>query len=198
MTKEISLRRQLLTCVLFCALAVAITLIFKRPPYISILLAGPPLFLQAIFGLVLGALYWAASAIGFKYMAKHQATQSTVESYARLNLRGWNPLWIALAAGIGEELLFRGALQPLIGVWATSALFVLAHIRAYRFNILNARVLFQALGIFSVSVVLGFLALYVGLLTAVIVHVSMDVVGLCIVRRVTTSLVSCGGKAMSA
>lgn len=198
MTKKFSLTRQLLTGLLFCVLAVAITAVFNRRPYIAALLAGQPLYRQAIFGLVIGALYWMASAIGFKYMAKHQATQSTVESYARLDLRGWNPLWIALAAGVGEELLFRGALQPLLGVWTTSGIFVLAHTRAYQLNTLNARVFFQSFGIFSVSVAFGFLAIYVGLLAAIIVHVSMDVVGLCVVRRVTTSPVSCCAKAMSA
>lgn len=158
--------------------------IFRRQPYIPVLLSGLPLAQQTIWGLVIGAFYWLACTIGFKYTVKHQTTQSTVESYARLDLRGWNPLWIALAAGIGEELLFRGALQPLLGIWATSALFVLAHTRAYRFNTLNRRVLFQALGIFAVSVVFGVLALYAGIVTAIIVHASMDVAGLCTVRRV--------------
>jgi membrane protease YdiL (CAAX protease family) len=187
MPKKFSLGRQLLTSVSCCALAAVVFFLVKREPYVPPLLAGLSLFHQAILGLVIGAFHWAVSTIGFKYTAKHQATQSAVESYARLDLRGWNPLWIALAAGIGEELLFRGALQPLLGVWATSALFVLAHTRAYRFNTLNGRVLFQACGIFTVSVVFGFLALYAGLVTAIIVHVSVDIVGLCTIRRVTIS-----------
>lgn len=145
---------------------------------------------QIFLGVVIGALYWAAAAIGYKYTAKNQATQSVVESYGRLDLRGWNPLWIALAAGFGEELLFRGALQPLLGVWATSVLFVLAHTRAYRFNQFNRRVLVQALGIFGVSVVLSFVAIYAGLLTAMIVHASIDVAGLYTIRRVTTAPVT--------
>jgi len=37
-------------------------------------------------------------------------------------------LWMALASSVGEELFFRGLLQPLIGpVWAT-ALFAMAHV----------------------------------------------------------------------
>jgi uncharacterized protein len=187
MPKKISLRRQLLTCALLSVLAVAVILLFKRQPYLPSLLAGLPLIYQAVLGIVIGALYWAGSAIGYKYTAKHQATQSIVESYGRLDLRGWNPLWIALAAGLGEELLFRGALQPLLGVWVTSALFVLVHTRAYRFNKFNGRVLVQALGIFAASVVFGFLAIYAGLVTAMIVHVAMDVAGLYTIRRVTTA-----------
>jgi uncharacterized protein len=37
------------------------------------------------------------------------------------------PAGIALLAGIGEELLFRGALEPFIGPWWSNALFGLAH-----------------------------------------------------------------------
>jgi membrane protease YdiL (CAAX protease family) len=182
--KKISLIRQLLTCALLCILAVAVIFLFDTQPYVLWLLAGPPLFYQILFGAMIGALYWAGSGVGYKYMAKRQVTQSVVENYGRLDLRGWNPLWISLAAGFGEELLFRGAMQPLIGIWLTSALFVLAHTRAYRFNKFNKRVLVQSLGIFGGSVAFGFLAIYVGLLTAMIVHVAVDVAGLYTIRRV--------------
>ena len=40
----------------------------------------------------------------------------------RVDLSGWNPLWFGLCAGIGEELLFRGTLQPLLGIWWTGLL----------------------------------------------------------------------------
>ena len=36
--------------------------------------------------------------------------------------------WVlALASGIGEEALFRGALQPVVGLWLATLLFALAH-----------------------------------------------------------------------
>ncbi|HMO17150.1 MAG TPA: CPBP family intramembrane metalloprotease [Oligoflexia bacterium] len=44
---------------------------------------------------------------------------------SRLNI--WSALLIALAAGIGEELFFRGLLQPKIGIIAASFLFSLTH-----------------------------------------------------------------------
>ncbi len=37
------------------------------------------------------------------------------------------PAGIALLAGVGEEILFRGALEPLIGPWWSNGLFGLAH-----------------------------------------------------------------------
>lgn len=36
-------------------------------------------------------------------------------------------IYLALVSSFGEELLFRGALQPLAGLWITSALFGLLH-----------------------------------------------------------------------
>lgn len=40
----------------------------------------------------------------------------------------WVPLWLALLSSFGEEILFRGALQPSLGLIPTSILFGLAHI----------------------------------------------------------------------
>lgn len=34
---------------------------------------------------------------------------------------------MAVTAGVGEEILYRGALQPIFGVWLTTAYFTLAH-----------------------------------------------------------------------
>jgi hypothetical protein len=41
------------------------------------------------------------------------------------------PEWLvlALAAGIGEEILFRGAIQPVFGLWFTSIIFAVVHVQ---------------------------------------------------------------------
>jgi uncharacterized protein len=41
----------------------------------------------------------------------------------------WDWFVLSLAAGVGEELLFRGALQPVFGLTATSFLFAIAHVQ---------------------------------------------------------------------
>jgi len=38
-----------------------------------------------------------------------------------------NALLLALASGLAEEMFFRGALQPRVGLWAASGLFALLH-----------------------------------------------------------------------
>jgi membrane protease YdiL (CAAX protease family) len=44
------------------------------------------------------------------------------------NLTGRDILVLALASSIGEELLFRGALVPWIGIWWSTLIFALLHI----------------------------------------------------------------------
>lgn len=180
---SVGVGKQLVTCTVMCGLAVVVILLFHRRPYLPALLTGLPLFGQAFLGLAFFGLYWLSAAIGFKYVANRQATRSVTKSYSRLDLDGWNPFWIALAAGFGEELLFRGALQPLLGIYATSALFVLAHIKAYRLNAFNKRVLMQGMVLFALSIAFGYIAQYAGLITAMIVHAAMDIVGLYTIRR---------------
>ncbi len=180
-----SLRRQLGICAVFCALAVIVILLFHPKPYVSALLHGLPLFEQAVLGVAAGGFYWLVIVLGSRFATHGKTSQHIAASFSRLDLRGWNPLWMAIAAGVGEELLFRGALQPLLGIWVTSILFVLAHTRAYRFDALNRRVLLQSISIFAVSVALGCIYIYAGLVTAMIVHAGMDIVGLYAVRRMT-------------
>ncbi|AXK73518.1 CPBP family intramembrane metalloprotease [Lysobacter sp. TY2-98] len=141
---------------------------------------------QAIAAFGLSAAACLNAWVGYKLASKRPIAQHTIESYSRLDLRGWNPVLLAPAAGIGEEILFRGALQTLLGVWLSSALFVLAHTKAYRFNGLNRRVLFQAAGLFAVSLVLGAIAHFTGLVVAIVVHTVIDITGLYTVRHVTS------------
>ena len=39
----------------------------------------------------------------------------------------WRAVWLGLISGFAEELLFRGALQPMIGLLPAAVLFALAH-----------------------------------------------------------------------
>lgn len=113
----IGLTRQLAIGFGMTALAIALILLFHTQSLGLLLRTGLPWPQQLALGLGIGALAALGSGIGLLFQSKHQHTQSTIQSYSRLDLRGVNPVWIALAAGIGEELLFRGALQPLLGIW---------------------------------------------------------------------------------
>jgi membrane protease YdiL (CAAX protease family) len=178
----IRLASQVLTCLVFCLIAAPIIWfahpapreLFSRP-------VGP--LAQLLVGQVLALLAAGASWALFRLTANSASSARTVESYGRLDLSGLNPLWISIAAAVGEEMLFRAALQPLLGIWIVSLLFLLTHVPVYRFRKLDGATLAQAAGVFGGSLVLGFVFQRVGLLAAMLVHMWIDVVGLLLVRR---------------
>lgn len=58
-----------------------------------------------------------------------QQTAASGELFAAFSASLLAGLALAITAGIGEEILFRGALQPVFGWWATSIFFTLLHIQ---------------------------------------------------------------------
>jgi CAAX protease family protein len=73
---------------------------------------------------------------------------------------------IGLSAGIGEELLFRGALQPRYGIIPTSILFALLHSQ-YGFS-------FITLGTFLLGCIFGLIAKRYGTTHAIIAHTTYN------------------------
>ncbi|MTW12134.1 CPBP family intramembrane metalloprotease [Pseudoduganella eburnea] len=180
----IPLRRQLLTCLVMVLVALLLIRFVQHAQLPDVLLAGLPWPQQALLGAALGLLVGGASLISALRKPGATSVQRTAGSYGQLDLHGLNPVWIALAAGAGEELLFRAALQPLLGIWLSSALFLLLHTRAYDFRRFDRTALLQAAGVMGMSLVFGLVALYAGLIAAVLAHTLIDILGLYAVRRV--------------
>ena len=82
-------------------------------------------------------------------------------------------IFISICAGVGEELLFRGAVQPMLGIWITSILFVLLHGYLNPFNLP-----LTLYGIYMVLVigVMGLMTEYFGILAAMIAHTLIDII----------------------
>lgn len=77
-----------------------------------------------------------------------------------------NPLGafiLGASAGIGEEAIFRGALQPRYGLIIPSILFTLLHGPQYGFNV-------ALIGLFGVSIILGLERKYANTTAAMITH----------------------------
>jgi membrane protease YdiL (CAAX protease family) len=182
----IRLGAQVLTCLAFCLIAAPI-IYFSRPEPQTLFSrpAGP--LTQLLVGQVLALIAAGVSWLLYRVTSSSASSARTIESYARLDLSGLNPLWIAIAAAIGEEMLFRAALQPLLGVWIVSLLFLLTHVPVYRFRKLDGATVAQAAAVFGGSLVLGFVFDRVGLLAAMLVHMWIDIVGLLIVRHALQS-----------
>lgn len=79
----------------------------------------------------------------------------------------WHWLALAIGAGIGEEILFRGALQPILGIWFTSILFAIVHVQ-YGFLTPATIVLFL------LSLILGFIRQRHNTTTAILIHFGYD------------------------
>mgnify|MGYP001090944509 CR=1 FL=1 len=79
---------------------------------------------------------------------------------------------ISFIAGVSEELLFRGALQPLAGIWITSAIFVIVHgyfdPRDWKKTLLTGPTTFL------MCIVAGYLYLSLGLLYSMLFHFAYD------------------------
>jgi len=74
----------------------------------------------------------------------------------------WGIISIGLAAGIGEETLFRGAMQPRFGLVFTALLFALVHS--------NYGITLSTLVVFLLGMMLGWLRLRYNTSTAMIAH----------------------------
>ena len=79
----------------------------------------------------------------------------------------WHWLGLAIGAGIGEEILFRGALQPVLGIWFTSILFAIVHVQ---YGFLTPATIVLLL----LSLILGFIRRRHNTSVAILVHFGYD------------------------
>ena len=93
-------------------------------------------------------------------------------------LTGGEILVLAAASSIGEELMFRGALQPWIGIWPQAVIFALLHVgRSVRFLPWTASA-------FVLGVLLGYMFRFMGDLGAPIVaHFTINYLNLRFIVR---------------
>ena len=82
-------------------------------------------------------------------------------------------LFYSLCAGIGEEILFRGAIQPFLGIWITSVIFIFIH--GY-LNPFNRALMIYGLFMVIVSAGLGYLYDLLGIYAAMTAHFLFDVI----------------------
>jgi len=123
-----------------------------------------------------GSLAGLAIAVGAHVLIASPLLNKVNSSYARMlgrfRLTLSEIVLISICAGVGEEMLFRGAVQPFLGIPVTSVLFVAIHgylnPRDWRLSIYGA---FMTLGIAW----LGYLAETRGLMSAMIAHTLIDV-----------------------
>ena len=125
----------------------------------------------AAWASVLAAAVVAAVALGLLGVADDLSNEP---ASLVVGMAGLPVLWrlaLSLAAGVGEEIFFRGLLQPRIGLWASTLLFAIGHVGYGQ--------PFLLLGVTLLSLIYGLLAAWRGSVWAAIVaHALFDAIQL--------------------
>lgn len=139
----------------------------------EVLWEGWPVGWQLITGIASGAVSAGIALMLITSKFFKNERRYYYEMISRLDLSIAGIFLISLSAGIGEEIFFRAGLQPMLGVWPTSIIFVLLH--GY-LNVTNKRIL--TYGILMVLIIAGFgyLYRYTGLFTVMSAHAVFDII----------------------
>jgi membrane protease YdiL (CAAX protease family) len=146
---------------------------FGQGDFTSVFEGGKPLWLQLSAGLIAGTVF----GFGAWTIVKSRSMESVRQKYGKLiadfRLNYPEIIYISLCAGIGEEILFRGILQPWLGVWITSVLFVAIH--GY-LNPFDRKIFFYGVYMTAIIALIGYGSIVLGLFSAIAAHTMIDVV----------------------
>jgi membrane protease YdiL (CAAX protease family) len=127
------------------------------PSIIDIGVAGIATALLIGLVIVVGTI-WMLSVSPETYQEQTEASEALAASVTTLGLA----FMVAFTAGVGEELAFRGVLQPIFGFWFTAFVFVLGHTQ---YTLTPASLI-----ILSVAIGFGLLRKYFSTTTAIMAH----------------------------
>lgn len=131
--------------------------------------------LQILTGSMFGVVLGVAAVL----LIRHPAYRHILKDYAiirqiqEFSLTPVLIFFVSIIAGITEEVLFRAAIQPLLGVWITSLIFIAIH-GYIRFK--SANHFLFTLFTFVLSMVLGLLTMYLGVVSSMAAHAIYDVI----------------------
>jgi membrane protease YdiL (CAAX protease family) len=139
----------------------------------SLFFSGSPVWQQLVAGLGAGSL----CALVILFFSTRPPMNRVLDDFvifriiSRTRFSLFDKIQISFFAGLGEELLFRGTIQPLIGIWLTSVIFIAIH--GYISIKSGGHVLFTLL-LLGLSIVLGFLFELSGIIAAMTAHAVYD------------------------
>ncbi len=129
---------------------------------------------QTIYGLTYGAI----AALLLITVASWQVLEPSMSKFRKRILETFQPsfediIFYSFCAAVGEEILFRAAIQPFLGVWPTAFLFIAIHgyLNPYDWRM-------SIIGLLEVIIVagIGYLFIHVGLLASIWSHFIFDVI----------------------
>ncbi|MEM7163454.1 MAG: CPBP family intramembrane glutamic endopeptidase [Bacteroidota bacterium] len=138
------------------------------------------LFLQILVGAIFGAIAALIAIQIIRIPAIEEALKNYTNLMARLKLTLPLIILISIAAGVGEEILFRAVIQNLIGLWPAAIIFVAIH--GY-LNPLNWRISIYGIYLVLTSASFGYLYTNLGIWSAAMAHATFDFVLLFYVKH---------------
>lgn len=172
MTKKKLYLLGLLTLIGFPLLSIFIHYFTFSDSFLCLFSSEYSFYIELLIGITTG---WGIATIGWRIMCLN-FMEKDLNKY--LNLFSFKDLsfpvilFVSISAGIGEEIFFRGVLQPFLGVVITGVLFVAIH--GY-INPKNWRISIYGLYMTIGIIVIGVLTEKVGLITAIISHTVIDI-----------------------
>ncbi|OQX22331.1 MAG: hypothetical protein BWK75_00990 [Candidatus Altiarchaeales archaeon A3] len=120
-----------------------------------------PTFSNILFGFSAG-IGLIGVVIVFSLIFQHFGLEEENIDWLKNLISIQNAFIIGLSAGICEEILFRGALQPKFGIILTALLFTFLHVQY--------PALWMLFLIFTIGIILGYVRKFTNTTTAIIVH----------------------------
>ena len=105
---------------------------------------------------------------------------------SKLKINTQQAFFLSICAGVGEEILFRGAIQPILGIWLTSIIFVGSHHYLYneKFTKQNTFPFIVMVSfLLGLGLLLGWIAEEFTLWHAIAIHFSYDLVQFMYIRE---------------
>jgi hypothetical protein len=103
-----------------------------------------------------------------------------------IKINATQAFFLSICAGVGEEILFRGAIQPILGIWLTAAIFVGSHHYLYseKLNKKNTTpFIIMVSFLLGLGAFLGWIAEEFTLWHAMAVHFTYDLVQFMYIRQ---------------
>lgn len=166
---------------LFGMSAIGIVLIsyLQKREVQPVLLGGRRYYLQMLTGLFFGSLSALLALLLIRGKNFRGVRTFFEDLIGDINPSFFNILFYSFCASVGEEILFRAGVQPLIGIWPASLLFVLLHgyLNPYNINL-------TIYGVFLIVICAGFgyLFKFFGLTSSMIAHFIYDISMFCVLK----------------
>lgn len=165
----------LLSGIIWLILSVIIIHFLQQRLFFEVLLEGDSYIIQLITGISFGILFGLAALklITYPQLKKVLDDYVIIRQIKEYSLTPFQVFHISIVAGITEEILFRAAIQPLLGIWLTSLLFIAIH-GYIRFK--TGHHMMFGLFTFLLSMMLGYLYMFFGIFAAIAAHAVYDVI----------------------